>query len=227
MKELETIKQILESNEVKETMTIRDELGTWFYTGMSNYVCEYGTLGAGFEKYGDEERFLQAKHEIYVRRNVMVEAKANAIEAEADLIEAHEALEKAESETQKLRAQAKLMRAQHRIQGSEDQLKETFRNLKVFYRVAKELEPKIKAKYKNAEEMQEIIYTRMARVRALQNKLRDQKMVTHVPLRPELSAQIAEEMQEPSLGLWQHAIDCDAKLEIKDESNERLLAEVR
>ena len=123
--------------------------------GMTRFVCWNGTLGEGFEKLTDAQKYYQAVKETYVRACELRRLKARAKEAYADFIEAKREIELAKGEVAQLRAEAKFELAELAAFELLVSAEDTLRQLDEFNKVRLELQDKVRAQYPGGIEQAE------------------------------------------------------------------------
>jgi len=146
----ENIKKLLTITEGKPELAreMVDVLNTELCLGMTRYVCRYGTLGEGFDKLTDSQKYYQAIREIYGRANEISRLRSRAKKAYADYLEASEDLVVAgEDKIKKLRAEAALEEAELNCFELKVSAEDTLRQLDEFKKVADELQDKVRAQY--------------------------------------------------------------------------------
>lgn len=115
--------------------------------GMTRFVCRHGTLGDGFEKLTDAQKYYQAIKETYVRACELRRTKANAKKFYADFIEAKQEIELAKGEVAQLRAESKLELAELSAFELLVHAEDTLRQLDEFNKVRLELQDTVRAQY--------------------------------------------------------------------------------
>lgn len=132
-------------------VALADELKNLLHTelcmGMTRFVCRHGTLGDGFEKLTDSQKYYQAVKETYVRACELRRAKANAKKAYADYLEAKAEVANADNEIKKLRAESKLELAELSAMEQLVHAEDTLRQLDEFNKVRLELQESVRAQY--------------------------------------------------------------------------------
>jgi hypothetical protein len=220
MSEFNTIMKILDSEEVQNSKSVRDLIGTELYFGQSNWVCEYGTLSDGHEKITPSQRYYQSLKEIYAISNSLILSRADALEAQAELLDAEDFLKIAIStgiEKDLFKAEAKILRAKQKLMSAEDRVKDQLRILNAYQKVRKELENKVREKYPlGIEQAEQDNWIAVYEYRMLKEKTPgiSRQQTDNIPLSPIAKAQ---------LGFKHGRLDSIAPLAITDrESCERL-----
>lgn len=134
---------------------IKNLLHTELCMGMTRFVCRNGTLGDGFEKLTDAQKYYQAVKETYVRACELRRAKANAKKAYADFLEARSEVANADNEIKKLRAESKLELAELSAFELLVHAEDTLRQLDEFNKVRLELQDKVRDQYPEGIEQAE------------------------------------------------------------------------
>lgn len=124
--------------------------------GMTDFVCEHGTLSEGFDKITDSQKYYQAVKESYVRKCELVRIKCSAKKAYADFLDATEKLKTAKNDAEALRFQAELELAELGVFELNVQAADTERQLKAFERIKAKLGPDVKATYPDGIESAEL-----------------------------------------------------------------------
>lgn len=123
--------------------------------GMTRYVCRNGTLGDGFEKLTDSQKYYQSIRECYGRANEMARCRANSKKAYADYLDAKVALEKAETLTDRLRAEAAVELAELSAFELTVTAEDTMRQFDEFNKVRMELMGSVRRQYPEGIEQAE------------------------------------------------------------------------
>lgn len=147
--------EVTDDDKIKLGDEMKTLLNTELCLGMTRYVCRYGTLGEGFEKLTDSQRYYQSLKEIYTRAMEMRRSKANAKKAYADYLEAAEEISKAQNEIERLRAQAKFELAETAAFELLVHAEDTLRQLDEFNKVRLELQDKVRAEFPQGIEQAE------------------------------------------------------------------------
>lgn len=171
-------------------------LNTELCMGMTRFVCRYGTLGEGFEKLTDSQKYYQAVKETYVRACELKKAKANAKKAYADFLEAKQALELSKTEIERLRAEAKLeiseITAFELLVHAED----TLRQLDEFNKVRLELQDAVRTQYPNGIEQAEMDNWKTVMQYRLMKAGAQGETISSIPLPTDEKQKIGLEFQE-------------------------------
>ncbi|HYE72037.1 MAG TPA: hypothetical protein VEF04_01850 [Blastocatellia bacterium] len=188
---LQDLLKITKDSRVELGKSYKDFINTRLHLGMSKYVCKYGTLSDGHEKITPAQRYYQAIKEMYVRAEAIEEYELAALDAQADLIEAEETLSEAKTEAQKLRAEVAVRRAKKRIKGALVNAQDSMRQLEAFDEVRQELQEQVETKYPGGiEQAEEDNQKAVAEYRIMKKMLGYQEHLTHIPLRPEVKAEM-------------------------------------
>lgn len=134
---------------------IRNLLNTELCLGMTRWVCRYGTLGEGFEKLTDSQKYYQAIRETYGRAIELRKTRANAKKAYAEFLEAQDELKKAQTEIEKLKAESKLEMAEIHAFDLLVHVEDTLRQLDEFNKIRLELQDSVRAQYPQGIEQAE------------------------------------------------------------------------
>jgi len=124
-----------------------DEWGKKLRIGHTDWVIEHDMLGEGHQKLIAPDRYFSGVRELWVRAKGMGDKEAQAMEAQADLLDGQEELKIAKKASDKLRAKAKIKRAECSLKSTLFSIKDTQKEMKCLYRLIRELEPEVKAKY--------------------------------------------------------------------------------
>lgn len=192
---MEFPKKLLEiTNDLKVDLAdeIRGLLNTELCMGMTRFVCRNGTLGEGFEKFTDSQRYFQAVKETYVRSCELKRTKANSKKSYADFIEAKHELELAKGEVAQLRAEAKLELAELSAFELLVHAEDTLRQLDEFNKVRLELQDKVRAQYPGGIEQSEP----ESWATIMQYRMATGKDLTSIPLPPDVKQKIGLEFME-------------------------------
>jgi hypothetical protein len=218
---------------IELTSDERVELGTSFKEllhkelclGMTRYVCRYGTLSDGHEKLTDAQRYYQAIREMYNRAHEVQSQKAAAMEAQADLLDAEEDLARAINTPAKLRAEAAIMRAHGRLVTSLVTVEDILRQLDEFNKVRLELKKSVQAQYpEGIEQAEEDNWKAVMKYRHLKRSLGYGPELTHVPLAPEVKAQLGFELGRPELTAWLAIQDEKKALQLIQQEEQKHVA---
>lgn len=134
---------------------IKELLHTELCMGMTRFVCRFGTLGDGFEKLTDAQKYYQAVKETYVRACELRRAKANAKKAYAEFLEAKAELSQADNEIKKLKCESKLELAELSAMELLVHAEDTLRQLDEFNKVRLELQERVRTQYPGGIEQAE------------------------------------------------------------------------
>lgn len=138
---------------------LADELKQLLHTelcmGMTRFVCRYGTLGDGFEKLTDAQKYYQAVKEVYVRSCELKRSRANAKRAYAEYIEAKAELAQADNEIKRLKAESKVELAELSALELLVHAEDTLRQMDEFNKVRLELQDSVRAQYPEGIEQAE------------------------------------------------------------------------
>lgn len=169
-------------------------LHKWLTLGQTEYLCRYGTLSDGHEKFTDAQKYAQALKEYYYISVNMKQARAQAKIAQADYLDAKEALEKATTDAQKLRAEGQLEQAESRLTTSLVSMEDQFRMIKAYAQVCAELGPKVQEQYPMGIEQAEMDnWVAVAKYRQIAQG--PAARMDNIPLPPEVKAEIGIQYQ--------------------------------
>ncbi len=198
------------SNEIKETLNKELALG------MTRFVCRWGTLSDGFDKLTESQRYYQAIREAYQRANELKRLQANAKMAQADLIDAQSAEALATGESERLRAVAKRELAELSLFELLVSAEDTLRQLDEFNKIRLELQDRVRSDYPLGIEQAELDNWRtVTEYKAAQKQLGiSVGPLTHMPLPPDVKAQIGFENNAQELSLW-HIIANKERIKIE------------
>lgn len=147
--------QITDDTKLTLSDEMKELLNKELCLGMTRWVCRHGTLGDGFEKLTDAQKYYQAVKEVWTRANELKRVRANAKKSYADFLEAKAKLEKAQTEIEILRATAEVelseLSALELLAHAEDVL----RQLDEFNNVRLELQERVRAQYPGGIEQAE------------------------------------------------------------------------
>jgi len=213
---LEKIIELTDDERVTLGQSMKDLLNKELCLGMTRYVCRYGTLSDGFEKFTPAQRYYQAIREMYYKSNSIKAGKVRAMLAQADFMDAQDNLEYVlehdkTSASNKLRAEAKLMECTNNLGEILVQIQDDIRQLDEFTCVYKELQDEVRAKYPNGVEQAEPDNWRaVAEYRYLKSKTNDlgKADMAAVPLPME---------EKAALGVRYQRADMMAPMIINDE----------
>lgn len=147
--------EITDDSRVKLGDEMRTLLNTELCLGMTRFVCRYGTLGEGFEKLTDSQKYYQSLREVYTRAIELRRTKANAKKAYAEYLEAGDELAKASSEVERLKAECKLELSEIHAFDLLVHAEDTLRQLDEFNKVRLELQDTVRAQYPQGIEQAE------------------------------------------------------------------------
>lgn len=154
--DFDKIIQLTSSKEIQDGADLpKVYLHKWLCLGQTEYVCANGTLGDGFEKLTDSQKYAQAIKELY---SVSVSIKSNqaqAKRAKADLIDAVDLIESATKSSDKLRAEASKEEAETRLYTLLVSIEDQMRQAKVYHRCISVLGPSVEAQYPGGIEQAE------------------------------------------------------------------------
>lgn len=216
MNYLEKIIELTDDERVTLGQSMKDLLNKELCLGMTRYVCRYGTLSDGFEKFTPAQRYYQAIREMYYKSNSIKAGKVRAMLAQADFMDAQDNLEYVlehdkSSASNKLRAEAKLMECTNNLGEILVQIQDDIRQLDEFTSVYKELQDEVRSKYPNGVEQAEPDNWRaVAEYRYLKSKTNDlgKADMAAVPLPME---------EKAALGVRYQRADMMAPMIINDE----------
>jgi len=134
---------------------IRNLLNTELCLGMTRWVCRHGTLGEGFEKLTDSQKYYQAIREVYTRAVELKRTKAMAKKSYAEYLESQVELGLATDEITKLKAESKVELAEIQAFDLLVHAEDTLRQLDEFNKVRLELQDKVRAQYPEGIEQAE------------------------------------------------------------------------
>jgi len=202
--DLEKIKQIAESENVKTGINFKELINKELMLGQSRYVCRFGTLSDGHDKITDSQRYYQSIKEMYGIANEMNMNLARAMDAQADYEEANHDHANADRSWQILRAKAKAQRASTTLENIHITLQDQARMLDEYNKVRLELQDKVRAEYPEGIEQAESenwiavgeYWTFKKQMGANSNPL------THLPLDPVTKATMGAENNTPELMAW-------------------------
>jgi len=199
---IENILKITSDERVELGVQMKELLNKELCLGMTRWVCRHGTLSDGFEKITPAQKYYQAIREVYNLSNNIRGNKAQALKAHADLLDAQEALALAEKPSQKLRAEADVMIATDRIAYLLVHVEDQMRQLDEFYKVYKELQPEVRAKYpEGIEQAEEDNWQAVAQYRLIKAQTPDlhKADMAAVPLPYETKAKYGLQFQRPDM----------------------------
>lgn len=169
--------------------------------GMTRHVCRHGTLGEGFDKLTDSQKYYQSLREVYTRSNELARLRARAKQSHADYLEAVHENETAKTEIEKLRSIAKLELAELSSFELLVTAEDTLRQLDEFQKVRMELQDKVRMKYpEGIEQAEPDNWQSVAQYWATKKQLGAlNSPLTTLPLPAEKLAELANDMGMPEL----------------------------
>ena len=203
MRDYDKILELADDKTLKLTNELKELLGTELYLGMSNYVCEHGTLSEGFEKITDAQRYYQAVKECYSYNDSIMETKASAMKAQANF-QLYKVLDTLFGwmPIVGLYTKSNLMTATNRIKGLLITIEDQLRILKAFNKVREELLPKVRAQYKNIEEAEPDNWAAVLKYRMARQKIGKPEFLNHVPMPKEQKADLGLKYGAPEAVMW-------------------------
>jgi len=203
MSDFDKILEIADDKTLKLTGEIKELLGTELYLGMSNYVCEHGTLSEGFEKITDAQRYYQSVKECYSYGDSIMETKAQAMKAQANF-QFYKIMHTLFGwmPIVGLYTKSNLMTSTNRIKGLLIMIEDQLRIFKAFNKVREELMPKVRAKYNNIEEAEEDNWKAVLKYRMARQKMGKSEFLSHVPFPKEEKAKLGIQYGAPEALLW-------------------------
>lgn len=157
-KDYEQILAITDGAPIELSDELKALLNKELCLGMTRYVCRYGTLGDGFEKYTPAQKYYQAIKECYVRSLELRRMRALSKKLCADLIDAQsqfDQLGEMASVQDRLRAESKLESAHLELSSTLVNIQDTLRQFDEFKSVALELRDQVRTKYPDGIEQAE------------------------------------------------------------------------
>lgn len=199
---LDKIKNIAESENVKTGISFKELIGKELMLGQSRYVCRYGTLSDGHDKITDSQRYYQSIKEMYGIANEMNLNFARAMDVQADLLEAEESETITESE--KLRRGAKIFRSTTQLEGLYITLQDQSRMLDEYNKVRLELQDKVRSQYpEGIEQAEKDNWQAVGEYWAFKKQVgANSNPLTHLPLDPISKAKLGMETRTPELMAW-------------------------
>lgn len=203
MSDFDKILELADDKTLKLTSEIKELLGTELYLGMSNYVCENGTLSEGFEKITDSQRYYQAVKECYSYGESIMETKASSLKAQANF-QYYTLMHTFFGwlPIVGLYTKSNVMTATNRIKNLLITIEDQLRIFKAFNKVRVELMPKVRAQYKNIEEAEPDNWNAVLKYRMARQKLGKPEFLNHVPGTKEDKAKLGIKYGAPEALLW-------------------------
>lgn len=203
MKSFESILKKADDSSVELTDEIKKLLGTELQFGMSNYVCQNGTLSDGFEKITPAQRYYQAVKECWTYGNSLQDTKATALQLQTKL--------KIDIILDKLFGwlpvfgfyfQGKKMQSTRSMAGLLMEIEDKTRVLNAFNEARLKLMPEVRSKYKSIEEAEPDNWEAVLKFRISRQKLGKQEFLNHVPGTAEEKALIGVAYNAPEAAMW-------------------------
>lgn len=203
MSDFETILKKADDSSVELTDEIKKLLGTELQFGMSNYVCQNGTLSDGFEKITPAQRYYQAVKECWTYANSLQDEKARALQFQTRL--------KIDNILDKLFGwmpifgfyfRGRKMYSTRAMACMLMEIEDKTRVLNAFNEARLKLMPEVRAKYKSIEEAEPDNWEAVMKFRIARQKLGKQEFLNHVPGTAEDKALMGLAYNAPEAALW-------------------------
>jgi len=218
---IKNIDQIFDVPSLELRKEIKELLNKELCLGMTRYVCRYGTLGDGFEKFTDSQKYYQSLKEIYSRSCELVRLNANAKKAQATYIRAKERLEKAEGLADKIEAQADMDLADLTIFEQLTSAEDLKRQLDEFNKIRLELKDKVQAEFpEGIEQAEQSNWEKVAQYRSIRSAHNLKAEFQSLPFSAEKKFQLGLSIANP-----QSRMEMLAPLVVKDEKQAMALTE--
>lgn len=195
------IEEVLSSDKLELGEEIKKLLNTELCLGMTRFTCRHGTLGEGFEKFTDSQKYYQALRECYSRSNELKRLKAESKIAQAKYIRSAKTLQSVrlieDNEAELLEATGEFELAELHLFELLVRSQDSARQLDEFNKVRLELQDRVRAQYPGGiEQAEPDNWDVVARYRIIHKK-----DVAAVPLRDDQKAMIAQQFLEQQGGV--------------------------
>lgn len=183
MSNFDDLFQVTNSSNLELADELKTVLNSELALGMTRWVCRYGTLGDGFDKLTDSQKYYQSLREVYTRSIELKKLKARAKLAYASFLEAQVHLKKAKNEIETLKAESAVEMAETQALELLITAEDTTRQLDEFNKVRLELQDAVRAKYpEGIEQAERDNWLSVAKYRVMNHALMGGSDLKTVPL---------------------------------------------
>lgn len=199
MSNFDDLFKVTSSSNIELAQELKQLLNTELAVGMTRWVCRYGTLGDGFEKLTDAQKYYQSLREVYTRSIELKKIKARAKLAYASFLEAREQLEKAGGEIATLKAESAVEMAETAALELLITAEDTTRQLDEFNKVRLELQDSVRTKYPGGiEQAERDTWIAVAQYRVMNHQLMGGSDLKTIPLSFEDKFKIGKDLENRS-----------------------------
>lgn len=216
MNKFDAILKLTESDLVNAGIELpKIQLHKWLVFGQTDYLCRYGTLSDGHEKFTPAQKYAQALREYYGLAENSKRMKAQAKIAMADYLDAKSALDASVSAAEKLRNEGKMELAEAQLTTCLVTAEDQMRMIKTYAAVCNELGPVVEKQYPNGIEQAEMDnWVAVAKYRNIAGGITGNARMDNIPLPAHIKAE---------LGMAYQRVDMVAPLMVEREKEIREL----